>query len=111
MDYKDLSQIPEIEVVPGFRVKFIHSQHMTFAHWNIEEGSSLQEHSHPHEQVTTVIEGEFELTVENISKVLGPGSVVIIPPNAKHSAKAISDSRVIDAFYPIREDYLKKYSN
>lgn len=111
MDFKDLNQIPEIEVVQGFRVKFVHSQFMTFAHWNIKEGSSLQEHSHPHEQVTTVIEGDFELTVENVTKTLGPGSVVIIPPNAKHSAKAISDSKVIDAFYPIREDYLKKYSN
>ncbi|HAU31374.1 MAG: putative pectin degradation protein [Desulfotomaculum sp. 46_296] len=111
MDFKDLSQIPEIEVVPGFRVKFVYSQYMTFAHWNIKGGSSLQEHSHPHEQVTTVIEGEFELTVENVTKTLGPGSVVIIPSNAKHSARAVSDSKVIDAFYPIREDYLKKYSN
>jgi quercetin dioxygenase-like cupin family protein len=31
--------------------------------------------------------------------------VVIIPPHAVHSGKAMAKSRVIDVFYPIREDY------
>jgi quercetin dioxygenase-like cupin family protein len=65
----------------------------------------LPEHSHPHGQVTNVLKGEFELTVDGESKRLGPGSVVIIPPNAVHSGKALAKSRVIDVFYPIREDY------
>jgi quercetin dioxygenase-like cupin family protein len=38
-------------------------------------------------------------------KRLGPGSVVIIPPHAVHSGKSVTRSRVIDVFYPIREDY------
>jgi len=109
MDIKNLNQIPEIEIIPGFKVKFVYSQFMTLAHWDIKEGSFLPEHSHPHEQVSTVMEGIFELTVDDTTKTLGPGSVVVIPPNAKHSAKAISDSKVIDAFYPIRKDYLNKY--
>ena len=78
---------------------------MTFSFWNIEKGAQLPAHSHPHEQVTNIIEGRFELTVDGESKKLGPGSVVIIPPHAVHSGKAMAKSRVIDVFYPIREDY------
>jgi unsaturated pyranuronate lyase len=105
MQYTNLEEIEEKELVSGFKVRFIHSENMTFSFWNIEKGARLPEHSHPHEQVTNVLKGEFELTVDGESKRLGPGSVVIIPPNAVHSGKALAKSRIIDAFYPIREDY------
>ncbi len=105
MEYVCLEEIEEREPVPGFKVRFIHSENMTFSFWNIEKGSQMPEHSHPHEQVTNVVQGEFELTVDGESKKLVPGSVVIIPPHAVHSGKALAKSRVIDVFYPIREDY------
>jgi quercetin dioxygenase-like cupin family protein len=105
MQYTNLEEIEEKELVSGFKVRFIHSENMTFSFWNIEKGARLPEHSHLHEQVTNVLKGEFELTVDGESKRLGPGSVVIIPPNAVHSGKALAKSRIIDAFYPIREDY------
>jgi quercetin dioxygenase-like cupin family protein len=105
MDYTNLEEIEEKELVSGFKVRFIHSENMTFSFWNIEKGAQLPEHSHPHEQVTHIIEGRFELTVDGESKKLGPGSVVIILPHAVHSGKALAKSRVIDVFYPIREDY------
>ena len=105
MQYLHLDDIEETELVSGFNVRFVHSENMTLSYWSIEAGAELPEHSHPHEQVTNVIEGEFELTVDNESKRLGPGSVVIIPPHAVHSGKSVTQSRVIDVFYPIREDY------
>lgn len=105
MDYTNLEEVEEKELVSGFKVRFIHSKNMTFSFWNIEKGAQLPEHSHPHEQVTHIIEGRLELTVDGESKKLDPGSVVIIPPHAVHSGKALVKSRVIDVFYPIREDY------
>jgi hypothetical protein len=30
----------------------------------------------------------------------------VIPANARHSAKALTRCRVMDAFYPLREDYM-----
>jgi len=100
MQHLQLDKIEEKELVAGFKVRFVHSENMTFSYWNIEAGAQLPEHSHPHEQVTNVLEGEFEQT-----KRLGPGSVVIIPPHAVHSGKSVTRSRVMDVFYPIREDY------
>ncbi len=105
MQHLNLDEIEEKEPVSGFKVRFVHSENMTFSYWNVEPGAELPRHSHPHEQVTNVLEGEFELTVDGKSKKLSSGSVVIIPPDAVHSGRAITQSRIIDVFYPIREDY------
>jgi quercetin dioxygenase-like cupin family protein len=94
-----------LEPVPGYKAVFVHSDNMTLAYWEIEEGAVMPEHSHPHEQVASVVEGRFELTVASESRVLDIGSAAIIPPNTLHSGKAITHCRLIDAFHPVREDY------
>jgi len=92
-------------VFPGSRVRFVHSANMTFAHWRFEAGAELPDHSHLHEQVSNFVEGEYEFTVDGETQRVAAGDVVIIPSNARHSGRAITDVHVIDAFYPIREDY------
>lgn len=105
MPFIELESIESKELIPGFNVRFVHSGTMTFAHWVIKAGSILPKHSHEHEQVAHVLEGEFELTIEGKSMVVKPGTIGVIPSNAVHSGKAITDCRVMDVFYPIREDY------
>ena len=105
MTFIDTRDIEPREVFPGFHVRFVHSATMTFAHWEIEAGAALPEHAHVHEQVVNVLEGEFELTIGSDTRVLGPGAVAIIPSDARHSGRAVTACRIIDAFYPIREDY------
>ena len=102
-----LNEMAEREMVPGYHVKFVHSENMTIAYWNIEEGNALPKHAHPHEQVVNLIEGKFEVTVDGESKVLEAGSVVVIPSNVMHSGKALTSCRIIDVFYPIRIDYMQ----
>ena len=105
MPFIQLNHLKQREPFPGFKVHFVHSANMTFAHWTIRAGALLPEHSHPHEQVVNLLDGEFELTINEQTKRLKAGQVAIIPSNAIHSGKAITDCRIIDAFYPIREDY------
>jgi quercetin dioxygenase-like cupin family protein len=105
MERIDLKDIEMRELFPGFRGRFIHSKNMTFVHWEIKAGSEVPGHSHPHEQVVNMLEGDFELTVKGETEILKPGAVVIIPPDAEHSGKALTYCRIIDVFYPVREDY------
>jgi quercetin dioxygenase-like cupin family protein len=105
MEKIDLKDIGIRELFPGYKGRFIHSKNMTFVYWEIKAGSIVPEHSHLHEQVVNVIEGDFELTVGSETGRLKPETVVIIPPNAKHTGKALTDCRIIDVFYPVREDY------
>lgn len=101
----DWADCPEREVFPGFHGRFIHSGRMTFARWRIDAGAVLPEHSHGHEQVVHVFAGEIEMVVDGKHVVCSPSMVLVIPPNARHSGRALSDCVVIDAFAPVREDY------
>lgn len=105
MIIKNLNDMEEKEIVPGYRAKFIHTENMTIAYWNIKANHTMPEHSHPHEQVVNLTEGKFELTIDGKAQRAEPGTVIIIPPNAKHSGIAITDCRILDVFYPVREDY------
>lgn len=105
MTFFQLNEIQSKEVFPGGKGQFIHTENMTFAYWDFEAGAIVPEHSHPHEQVVNMIEGELELTIAGLSKRLKPGLVAIVPPEAKHSGTAITDCRIVDVFFPIREDY------
>ena len=102
----DLSQEKQHEPVKGYKVKFMHTDNMTFAFWDIKKGYSVPRHSHPNEQVVKVLEGRLELTLEDKTFTLEPGLVLVIPPGKEHSALSLSDCKVIDTFYPVREDYL-----
>jgi len=100
-----LTDLPVRELFPGYRGKFITSDTMTFVYWDIAPNSPLPPHSHPHEQVINVLEGEFELIVEGERVVLGPGMVATIPGGAEHTGGSLSQCRILDVFYPIREEY------
>jgi len=64
-----------------------------------------ERHAHPHEQITNVLEGQFELTIAGEVHTAGPGTAIIIPGGVRHSGKALSDCRLLDVFYPVREEY------
>jgi quercetin dioxygenase-like cupin family protein len=105
MNKIELEKISPRELIPGYFVKFVHSERMTVSFWDIRAGAVMPEHTHPNEQVANCISGQLELTVEGKVQHLGPGTSVVIPPNAKHSAIAKTDCRMIDVFCPVREDY------
>jgi quercetin dioxygenase-like cupin family protein len=105
MPFIDLDQADPKEIVPGYRAAFVHSDTMTFAYWMVEAGADLPEHSHPHEQVSNVLEGTFELTIAGETRRLGPGTIAVIPSNVDHAGTAITDCRILDVFHPVREDY------
>ena len=105
MNKIELNSIEEKEIVPGYFAKFVHSENITIAYWNIKAGSSLPAHSHSNEQISSMIKGEFELTVDGTRHLLRPNDVFVIPSGIPHSGKAITDCKIIDTFYPVREDY------
>ena len=100
-----IDDVEERELIPGTRVRFIHSDRMTVAHWHFDPDIDLPEHSHPHDQITNILEGEFELTVDGVPEVLSAGDYRVIPPDAVHSGRSITTCKIIDAFSPVREDY------
>jgi quercetin dioxygenase-like cupin family protein len=50
-----------------------------------------------------VIEGKLEVTIAGQSRIVGRGSVAIVPPNTPHSVRAIRAGRSIVVDHPLRE--------
>ncbi|UCD19802.1 MAG: cupin domain-containing protein [candidate division WOR-3 bacterium] len=100
-----VADLNEREVVPGIKGKFVHSDNMTVVYWNIDAGAVMPDHAHPHEQIVNVLEGEFDFTVEGKVTEASPGFIAVVPPNVKHGGKAKTPVRILDVFYPVREDY------
>lgn len=66
------------------------------------------EHSHPHEQLSYCVKGSVEFTIEGEKTVIRAGEHICIPSGAKHGAKALESSILLDCFTPIREDLIKR---
>lgn len=100
-----VSAIEPKQLIDGYLARFIHTENMTFSFVDVVAGKTLPAHSHHHEQVSIMLEGEFELTLDGKPTRFGPGEVIVIPSNTVHSGLAVTDCRILDVFYPVREDY------
>src|SRR5580658_3385986 len=105
MPLVDTSKLDVIERLPGWHGRYFHTTNMTFAHYDFVRGSSIHEHFHPQEEVYEVLEGELELTIDGVAQIARPGIVGIVPANARHSVKALTDGRAIIVDHPARPEF------
>ncbi len=74
--------------------------------FDIEPNVEIPVHSHPHEQMGTVLEGELTMIINGVEQVLKAGDGYIAPSGMPHGARAGSQGvKVVDFFSPPREDY------
>lgn len=100
-----VSALSPFEISKGFNARMIHTDNLTLAYVDIDDGADLAEHSHIHEQVVNILEGRFELTVKGEPHILEAGDVFAIPSNVPHSGRALTKCRILDVFNPVREDF------
>lgn len=72
-----------------------------------EKGSIGAVHQHYHSQASFVASGKFEVVVNGITKVLIAGDTFFAVPNVLHGVVCLEAGMLVDAFSPIREDFLK----
>ena len=104
----NLKEVPEVEYVPGFFGRMIHTDQTTLAYWEIKKGAALPEHHHIHEQIVNVFEGQFQMTIGGKEMVFGPGDTFVIESDVPHSGVALTECKILDVFTPAREDYKNK---
>src|SRR5262245_14150729 len=103
MPFVDTGTLPVKEPRPGWRARFFHSEHMTFGYYDIEPGSEVHTHHHPQEEVWHVVEGELELVVDGVTRLVRAGDAAVVPAEVPHSARAERRCRAIVVDYPVRE--------
>lgn len=100
-----VDELTEKELVPGIFARFVHTDQVTIGYVRLLKGSVLPEHAHPHQQITSVMEGTLEMTLGGNTYTCEKGHSLVIPGNTPHSAVALTDCYVVDVFQPVREDY------
>ena len=90
------------------RRRFIYGKNAMVAQIWLSKGAQVAEHTHEAEQITQVFEGLLRLTFRETGEVhdVGPGEVLVIPPNVPHQATAIADTYESDTFSPRRQDWI-----
>ena len=101
---------PEI-IGPGRSRYLAHTDNLMIVMIEMNDGPTSEPdppHAHPHEQVACVVFGEVLFFMDGKSTRLGPGDLYTVPPNVPHTVQLLSKQvRIIDAFTPIRKDFLK----
>ena len=73
---------------------------------HLQKGAVVPPHKHVAEQITMVMSGALKFTIDGKDTTVLAGEVFIIPPNVVHSAVALEESDDLDAFSPLRVDWL-----
>ena len=105
MPFIDTSKLDVLHKRPGWRGRVFHSASNTFVWWEFDKDADIHGHSHAQEEVWHIIEGELAMTIAGVSKVCGPGSIALIPPETEHSARALTPGRAIVVDHPVREGF------
>ena len=111
MPFINIKKYEPIELVPGARARTPYGTNLMLSYLEMDEGSLIPQHKHPHEQGGMLLEGSLELTIGDETRLCQPGDMFIIPPNTPHAAKPIDGPAVVlDVFSPVREDYAKLFN-
>ena len=71
-----------------------------------EKGGIGERHRHPHQQVSYVVQGVFEVEIDGRKEVMRAGDCFVVPSNAMHGAVCLEEGILIDTFSPMRDDFL-----
>ena len=63
-------------------------------------------HTHPHTQISYVIEGKFEAVIGDEKKIISVGDTYIVPPDVPHGVVCLEEGVLLDIFTPMRRDFV-----
>jgi quercetin dioxygenase-like cupin family protein len=99
------------KAVPGvWRKTLVYGEKTLLAEFKLEAGHTVPRHAHEHEQTGYLISGAIELTIGETTHDVRPGDTWCIPGNVEHNVMIIADSVLVEAFSPVRKDFLPEPS-
>jgi quercetin dioxygenase-like cupin family protein len=94
------------EIFPGATTRTFWGDNVLLSLIDLDAHSVVPNHSHPHEQVGYVLEGELELTIGGETRLLKAGEIFVAPGGVEHSVRVFdTPARVLDIFSPVRDEY------
>lgn len=105
----DWSKVEVEQVTEGIKRQMIVGENVMVCRFTFDPFVVTDVHSHPHEQITLVMQGTVKFTISGEERIVTAGDVLHFPPDNRHGATMLDEEVVlIDIFSPIREDFLSK---
>jgi quercetin dioxygenase-like cupin family protein len=102
------SDLDPIEMVPGLRFQPVLGDNVMVNLVRLDPNTVAPVHWHEEEQISIVIDGEFEFEVAGEKKTMRRGDAVVIPPNVPHGARTYDGTCLeMDVFHPPRRGLLE----
>ena len=106
MSFSSFDNLTAKQLAEGVQLRAVSGDKMTMTIFSLSEGAAIPEHSHPHEQIGTVLSGSMELIIGDEKKIVAKGDLWVIPSNVMHRGICLEGStEVLEIFSPVREDY------
>jgi len=101
-------ELDPIELVPGLRFQPVLGDGVMANFVYFEPHTEAPLHWHEEEQITFVVDGEFDFEVAGEKRTLRRGEAVVIPPNVPHGARTGDTPCLeVDVFHPPRKGLLE----
>ena len=100
------SGVPEDQLIQGIRRRIVTGERVMLGRIFFPKGAKVPAHRHESEQITHVLSGALRFVIAGEEVVVRAGDTLNIPSNVEHSAEALEETDEIDAFSPIRTDWL-----
>jgi len=100
----DLKRLATIDAGPGYSTAHgpvVEGERMQVGLMRMPRGTGSRPHSHPNEQWIYVLQGTLEGEVAGVASRLTAGSVMYVPANAVHAARATTDEDVV--FFTVKD--------
>ena len=94
-------------VLPGVEMKtLVYGAKTLMAKFRLQQGSTIPRHAHPHEQIGYLLEGRVRFLIGDDAREARRGDSWCIAGGIEHGVEVLEDAVVLEAFSPVREDYL-----
>ena len=101
-------QLPLEQLAPLLSRRYVSTETLTVAQFQLKRGCSVPRHQHEKEQISFVLSGALKYISHASEHVVKAGGFFIIPANTPHAAEAMEDCLVLDVFAPPRADWENK---
>ncbi|MBI5118333.1 cupin domain-containing protein [Candidatus Poribacteria bacterium] len=99
--------LPSKEVLPGIVLRSVYLENSMMTFFDLAAGSRIPAHRHPHEQISYVVKGAMRMRVGDETRTMKEGDIAVVPPNVEHEAEVGPEPvQALDAWYPVRQDYV-----
>ncbi len=102
------SDIPLTDLGGGVSRKILaYEEKLMSVEVRFEKGAIGAMHTHPHIQISYVLDGKFEATIGGETKIIEKGDTYVTEPDVPHGVVCLEAGALLDIFTPMRADFLK----